>query len=88
MRCLIFVPEVKKCDLFFSQANKKHRRGIPSGGIRVTEWQKGPLSYKEQSRGDLKFSEAVADECGGAVNADFLRKQQEGILPGYSEASL
>lgn len=45
----------------------------------VSAGQKGLLSYKEQSREDPKFSEAVADDCGGAVNAD-LRKQQGGIF--------
>ncbi|RMC14738.1 hypothetical protein DUI87_06912 [Hirundo rustica rustica] len=66
---------------FSSQANKKHRRGIPLRGL-------GYLFYEEQSRGDPKFNEAVADECGEAVNADLLRKQQEGILSGYSEEGL
>lgn len=45
---------------------------------------KGLSSYKEERGGDPKFSEALADECGEAANAD-LRGQQEGILPGCSE---
>lgn len=56
--------------------------------MRVIAGQKRLSSYMEQSRGDPKFSEALADECEEAANSDLLRKQQEGILPGCSEEGL